>query len=182
MARLTKDQHALLTATVDRWLKKHYREPIDLPALAREVGITRFLLCRLYSERSGKTIRLKQREIRVNQAAKLLADGTRKIGDVAREVGYGSVSHFTKAFVDEKGMLPSAWRSRPRIVSFPDTSGSLPGPGLACAWASVGDAPPGLSRASGRWVAAWAASLPPGTGRRSVRSSGRLQYGNAFLD
>ncbi len=184
MPRLSEDQHAHLTATVERWLKKNFRQPIDLPAMAREVGITRFLLCRLYHERSGKTIRLKQREIRIHQAAKLLSDGTRKVGDVARAVGYGSVSHFTKAFVEEKGMLPSDWRNRPRVVPFPETSGSLPPPGLTFVRTDVGEVPPELSYASGRWVAAWAASPPP---RHAARRPGRAaqprwQEANAFLD
>src|SRR5690606_27746046 len=101
MPRLPEIQHARLTAIVDHWLTENYDRPIDLPALSREVGISRFLLCRLYRERTGKTIRLRQREIRVTRAAHLLSDGCRKIGDVARTVGYGGVSHFTQAFVAE---------------------------------------------------------------------------------
>ena len=181
MARLSKDQHVLLTATVDRWLKKNFRAPLDLPALAQEIGITRFLLCRLYHERTGKTLRLKQREIRIHHAAKLLSGGTRKIGEVARAVGYGSVSHFTKAFVEEKGMLPSEWRNRPRVVPFPETAGSLPAPGLTFVRTTVGEVPPELSTASGRWIAAWAATPAPRPAA-TRRGAKRWQGANAFAD
>jgi AraC-like DNA-binding protein len=183
MPRLSKDQHAHLVATVDRWLKKNYREPIDLPALAREIGITRFLLCRLYRERSGKTIRLKQREIRIHHAARLLSSGPRKISDVARAVGYGSMSHFTKAFLEEKGELPSVWRNRPRIVSLPVTAGNLPAPGLTFVRTTIGEVPPELSNASGRWQPAGTDSTPPRpAARRAKRAGRRWQEGNAFLD
>lgn len=183
MPRLSKDQHVVLAATVDRWLKKNYREPIDLPALAREIGITRFLLCRLYRERSGKTIRLKQREIRIHHAAKLLSDGTRKVSEVARAVGYGSLSHFTKAFLEEKGVLPSIWRSRPRIIPFPATSGMLPPPGLTFVRTTIGEVPPELSCGAGQWgPAGWHSAPPRPPARGSKRAGKRWQEGNAFLD
>ena len=183
MPRLSKDQHSLLTATVDRWLKKNYREPIDLPALAEEVGITRFLLCRLYRERSGKTIRLKQREIRINHAGKLLASGAWKASEVAHEVGYGSVSHFTKAFVEEKGVLPSTWKNRPRIIAMPETAGSLPPPGLTFVRATIGEVPPELSHGSGQWDPAAMNPAPPQPApRRSRRAGKRWQEWNAFAD
>ena len=182
MPRLSKDQHAHLTATVDRWLKKNYREPIDLAAVAREVGITRFLLCRLYTERAGKTIRLKQREIRIHHATKLLSSGTKKVGDVARTVGYGSVSHFTKAFLEETGELPSVWKSRPRIVSFPKTAGSLPEPGLTFVRETIGEVPPELSYGSGQLVPARVDPAPPSRAARGTKRGKRWQEGNAFLD
>jgi len=182
MPRLSKDQHALLTATVDRWLRKNYRQPIDLSALAQEIGITRFLLCRLYHERSGTTIRLKQREIRIHHAAKLLSSGTRKVSDVALAVGYGSSSHFTKAFLEEKGMLPSVWRSRPRIRPLPETAGNLPPPGLTFV-RTIGEVPPELSYVSGQWDPAWISSVPPRPAvGASKRAGGRWKEGNAFLD
>ncbi|WP_052573298.1 AraC family transcriptional regulator [Haloferula sp. BvORR071] len=182
MPRLSKDQHALLTATVDRWLKKNYGQPIDLPALALEIGITRFLLCRLYHERTGKTIRLRQREIRIQQAAKLLSGGKHKISEVAGEVGYGSLSHFTKAFLAEKGVLPSDWRSRPRIVKLPETAGNLPAPGLTFVTMTVGEVPAELSYGSGRWEPGWTNPDVPQGARGSRRFGGRWQPGNAFVD
>jgi AraC-like DNA-binding protein len=182
MPRLSKDQHALLTTTVDRWLRTNYRNPIDLSALAQEVGITRFLLCRLYHERSGKTIRLKQREIRINQAAKLLSSGVRKISDVARAVGYGSSSHFTKAFLEEKGALPSTWRSSPRIAPLPETAGNLPPPGLTFV-RTIGEVPPELSWVSGQWEPGEIDSAPWSHAPRSRGGAGgRWKPGNAFLD
>jgi len=156
MPRLSPDQHTKLVSDVDRWLKKNYREPINLPALAKEIGISRFLLCRLYSERTGKTIRLKHREVRINCAAKLLSRGTWKVSDVATAVGYGSTSHFTKAFLEETEVLPSVWRNRPQIIPLPDTAGNLPAPGLTFV-RIISELPPELSYASGQWNPGWQA-------------------------
>jgi len=181
MPRLSKDQHNHLTVTVDRWLKTNFRDSLDLQALAKEIGITRFLLCRLYRERSGKTIRLKQREIRVNHAAKLLSKGERKISDVAREVGYASLSHFTKAFQEEKGRLPSAWRSHPRIIAIPDTAGGLPAPGLTFV-REISEVPAELTGGSGQWEQGENDTAPPRSSGTSRRSRGRWKAGNAFVD
>lgn len=182
MPRLSTDQHARLTTVVDRWLKKNYRMPVDLQALAQEIGISRFLLCRLYHERSGKTIRLKQREVRIACAARLLSRETAKVSEVARSVGYSSTSHFTKAFLEETGILPSVWRSRPRVLSLPETAGNLPAPGLTFV-RLIGELPPEFSHASGHWDPAGNNLAEAGQGRRRPpRRAARGQEGSAFFD
>jgi len=98
-------------------------------------------------------------------------------------VGYGSVSHFTKAFVEEKGVLPSTWKNRPRIIAVPETAGSLPPPGLTFVRATIGEVPPELSHGSGRWDPA--GPPDPALPRRAARSpkrGKRWQEANAFLD
>jgi AraC-like DNA-binding protein len=93
------------------WLREHFREDLDLLAVARHVGCAPHYLSRLYKQHSGKTLSRKLREIRIDRAAALLRDGSCNVTEAALEVGYSSLSHFTKAFVAEKGVRPSDWRA-----------------------------------------------------------------------
>lgn len=93
------------------WLREHFRDDLDLHALARHVGCAPHYLSRLFKQHSGKTLSQKLREIRIDRAALLLRDGSCNVTEAAFEVGYNSLSHFTKAFVAEKGARPSDWRA-----------------------------------------------------------------------
>lgn len=93
------------------WLREHFREDLDLHAVARHVGCAPHYLSRLFKQHGGKTLSQKLREIRIDRAATLLRDGSCNVTEAAFEVGYNSLSHFTKAFVAEKGLRPSDWRA-----------------------------------------------------------------------
>lgn len=108
-AAVDETMQSRLDAAVS-WLREHHREELDLKVLARHVGCAPHYLSRLFSQHSGKTLRQKLREIRVNRAAELLRSGRCNVTEAALEVGYSSVSHFTKAFLAETGRLPSDWR------------------------------------------------------------------------
>lgn len=92
------------------WLRERFRDDLDLHALARHVGCAPHYLSRLFRQHSGKTLSQKLREIRIDRAATLLREGSCNVTEAAFEVGYNSLSHFTKAFVAEKGARPSEWR------------------------------------------------------------------------
>ncbi len=93
------------------WLRENFRDDLDLHTLARHVGCAPHYLSRLFRQHSGKTLSQKLREIRIDRAAALLRDGSCNVTEAAFEVGYNSLSHFTKAFVAEKGQRPSDWRA-----------------------------------------------------------------------
>ncbi|MCW1884357.1 AraC family transcriptional regulator [Luteolibacter flavescens] len=93
------------------WLRENFRDDLDLLAVAKHVGCAPHYLSRLFKQHSGKTLSQKLREIRIDRAATLLRDGSSNVTEAAFEVGYNSLSHFTKAFVAEKGVRPSDWRA-----------------------------------------------------------------------
>lgn len=50
------------------------------------------------------------RKIRLQQAAKLLKEGTLSVNEIAERTGFSSPSYFTKCFKKEFGMLPSEYK------------------------------------------------------------------------
>ncbi|MDF1738928.1 MAG: AraC family transcriptional regulator [Verrucomicrobiales bacterium] len=89
-------------------------ESLDLKAAARYVGCSPHYLSRTFSECEGYTILQYVRKARIEKAAELLSTGKYNVSEAAVEVGYQSLSHFSKAFQQEKGMLPSRYESNGR--------------------------------------------------------------------
>lgn len=92
------------------WLEENLDQVLDLKALAESVNCSSSYLSRLFSNHTGVTITKKLRELRIEKAADLLRDGDFNVTEAAMEVGYNSISHFTKAFQEVKGVKPSLFK------------------------------------------------------------------------
>ncbi|MGE9270574.1 MAG: helix-turn-helix transcriptional regulator [Verrucomicrobiales bacterium] len=93
-------------------LQARLQEPLNLPGLALDVGCAPHYLSRLVKQNTGKTLSLHLRAFRAERAAELLASGRYSVTEVSMEVGYSSLSHFSKAFGEEHGCTPSAFLKR----------------------------------------------------------------------
>jgi len=87
-------------------------QSLDLQKLARDVGCAPPYLSRLVKQETGKTLLLHLRALRIEKAAEMLSTNQLNVTEVALEVGYQSLSHFSKAFSLEKGMTPSRFLKR----------------------------------------------------------------------
>ena len=101
-------------AKTKSFILENLDESLDLKAAARYVGCSPHYLSRTFSESEGYTILQFVRKARIEKAADLLASGVYNVSEAAVEVGYQSLSHFSKAFQQEKGMLPSRYESEGR--------------------------------------------------------------------
>jgi len=101
------------TATRDRVAKTlsqlhdHLDEPLDLHALAELANVSPATLSRLVSLETGMTLSRHLRAMRIARATELIRDDGYNVTSAAVEVGYSSLSHFTKAFFEETGQKPS---------------------------------------------------------------------------
>ncbi len=93
-------------------LRERLDQPLDLAALAREVGIAPHYLSRRVSTDTGLTLQRHLRRLRIERACEALDSGRMNVTEVALEVGYQSLSHFAKAFREETGGPPGKWLSR----------------------------------------------------------------------
>lgn len=95
---------------VDRakvYLAEHLDQPLELAAVAKAAGSSPHYLSRQFSAETGLTLSRYLRALRVERASQLLASGSANVTEAATEVGYQSLSHFARAFQQEKGMTPS---------------------------------------------------------------------------
>jgi AraC-like DNA-binding protein len=90
-------------------IRSRLDQPLDLQALAREVGLAPHYLSRRVSMETGLTLQRHLRRMRIDRACEWLASGRRNVTETALEVGYQSLSHFAKAFREELGKSPQDW-------------------------------------------------------------------------
>ena len=87
-------------------LARDLTQPPTLEMLGREVGCSPFYLSRSFSREVGLTIPQYLRKLRMERAAELLRSGRYNVTEAATEVGYASLSHFSKAFCETIGCCP----------------------------------------------------------------------------
>jgi AraC-like DNA-binding protein len=80
--------------------------------LASEAGISRVHLHRKLKELTNQTTRDFIRNLRLKQAARLLAIGHDNISEISERVGFSNVSIFSRAFKETYGMSPKAYREQ----------------------------------------------------------------------
>jgi AraC-like DNA-binding protein len=97
-------------------LRSHLAEPPDIEALGAQVGCSSFYLSRIFSKEMGMTITQYLRQVRIEAAAELLLAGRHNVTEAAMEVGYSSLSHFSKAFCTTIGCCPALFPSATALV------------------------------------------------------------------
>ncbi len=95
-------------------LRECLDQPLDLTAIAKEVGVAPHHLSRRVSTETGSTLQRHLRRMRIERACEALDSGKMNVTEVALEVGYQSLSHFAKAFREETGTSPGKWLTRKR--------------------------------------------------------------------
>lgn len=90
-------------------LLSHLDQPLDLKTLAASLACNPHHLSRTFARIEGTPMSLWLRRERINRAAELIASGRCNVSEASLEVGYQSFSHFSRAFLQEKGVQPSKW-------------------------------------------------------------------------
>ena len=93
------------------WIDAHSHEPIVLDDAAAEAGLSPFHFLRLFSHVLGVTPHQYLVRSRLRHAARLLADDSRAVTDVAFDVGFGDLSNFVRTFHRAAGVSPRGFRN-----------------------------------------------------------------------
>ncbi len=91
-------------------LHTRLEEPLTLTLLAAELNMSPYHLQRIFKRVTGLSPARQLLMIRMDKARRLLAESDQEIGEVAREVGFRSSSHFSVTFKKEAGVSPQAYR------------------------------------------------------------------------
>lgn len=116
-----RDEQALsqLVGEVEMVMQRNLHRRLTRDDLGRAVSFSGVHLARLFRQATGTTLYRRLTELRMRQAKALLTSSTMSISQIAAETGFGSKSHFTKAFRAATGLAPSDYRER--------MDGSFPG-------------------------------------------------------
>lgn len=100
----------LLMKRVMKVVNENYTDPdFNVEALSKMVGVSRAQLHRRIKEITGITTSEFLRNIRMEQAARLLKEGKINVTQVAYSVGYNNQTHFSTVFKAHFGMSPTEY-------------------------------------------------------------------------
>lgn len=97
---------------IRRYLDEHYSEPITMTLLSNEFHISQSRLSHLFNEAFQTSPISYAIDKRMHQAQWELVSTQATIKEIAANVGYDNVYHFTKLFTERCGISPSAMREQ----------------------------------------------------------------------
>ena len=108
-SRVDAAMHALVEIVENR-----LSEPLAVPDLAEEAGLSQNYLAQAFRHRYGMTVPNFLLRRRIELACHLLARGRATVKQIAADVGLPDMQHFNKQFRRVVGVSPSAYRERER--------------------------------------------------------------------
>ena len=95
-----------LLATVTEIMRAHLENPLSLPEVATQAGVSQRRLERLFAQHLGTPPQRYYLELRLEHARQLLQHGELPIHEIALACGFGSASWFTRAYRQHFGHPP----------------------------------------------------------------------------
>jgi two-component system response regulator YesN len=93
-----------------KYIAEHYAQPIGLEAISLRAGFNPTYFSALFKKETGMNFIDYLIDVRIREAKRLLADPRKTIADVAQDVGYSDVKHFSRVFTRSTGIQPSKYR------------------------------------------------------------------------
>ncbi len=91
-------------------IDRHFAEPVDLDAMARAAGFSRYHFARGFREAFGETPGRYLSRRRVERAQDMLRHTDRSVTEICHLVGFTSLGSFSARFAELVGMPPSTYR------------------------------------------------------------------------
>lgn len=106
------------------YIAMHYAEELTVEDLARQTGVSRSYLFRVFKKHYGLSPQEYLLEVRLKTACRLLRETDSTIGMVAAFTGFQNSLYFSRIFKQRRGTTPSAYRQARRKLSGeqPETS------------------------------------------------------------
>jgi len=85
---------------------------LDLPLVARELSVSPKKLSRVLNKEAGMSFRQLLRNIRVEEAKRMLSSGDYSIKEVAAHIGFSDGHYFSRSFKEVTGQSATEFRSK----------------------------------------------------------------------
>lgn len=98
--------------SASKYIAYNYWAPIDVNAIAQNVGVSRSHLYRVFIKAMGVTPNEYLTRYRISQACELLREGKLSVGGVASSVGYSDPLYFSRVFRRVLGLSPREYAAK----------------------------------------------------------------------
>jgi AraC-like DNA-binding protein len=103
-------------ALVACYIRQNLAKPLTVGEIAAQAGMSTSSLSTMFKELTGMAPYRFVKEARLDRARSMLATKDAAVGDVARSVGYTSLSHFSNDFHRRFGLSPSSFAHAERLA------------------------------------------------------------------
>lgn len=115
-ALLVRTSHGSQIAQALDLLRRSFRQPMEVAALARAVGMSPSAFHKHFRSVTSTTPLQYQKDLRLTEARRLLLSGQHTVSTAAFEVGYESASQFSREYTRKFGAPPRLTRPTPGVA------------------------------------------------------------------
>lgn len=94
------------------YIKEHYADKLRLSDVADEIYVSQWHLSKLINKHTGSNFSEILNGIRIEKAKQLLKDPSLKIYDIAEQVGFSDLTHFSRVFKKIEGISANEYRNK----------------------------------------------------------------------
>lgn len=95
-----------------QYIKQHIDEAISLNQIATHIGVNESYLSRVFSSRTGNTIKNTINTIKMEKAKELLTNTNLKIYEIAMQLGLENTTYLSRLFHQYTGYTPMEYRNQ----------------------------------------------------------------------
>ncbi len=106
-----QNQEPALVARARRYIEQHKAEKIPLAAVAAAAGASVFHFCKVFHKSTGLKFTDYLARVRAEEARAQLLNPSRRISEIAYDVGFQSLTQFNRTFRRIYGQSPSEFRA-----------------------------------------------------------------------
>lgn len=106
--------HRDLTYQISHYVGEHFREPLTLGELAHQLGMNKYHLSHVFSEKMGQSFPAYLARIRLSCACSALSETDLSVTQIAEECGFESQRSFFRVFHQQMGSTPLQYRRESR--------------------------------------------------------------------
>ena len=110
-SELSGSANSFIVNNALEYIRAHYNEKIKLVDVADEIYVSQWHLSKLLNRHTGQNFSELLNGIRIEHAKELLLDPSLRISDVANEVGFVDLPHFSRVFKKIEGISANEYRN-----------------------------------------------------------------------
>jgi AraC-like DNA-binding protein len=92
------------------YILSHIGEGITTETLAKELGMNRTYLCKLFTEETGMTVHRYVTQVKMAEAKRLMEITHKSVAEISEYLGFSSQSYFQRVFKKQYGITPGKFR------------------------------------------------------------------------
>jgi YesN/AraC family two-component response regulator len=109
---LQNPANSFIVKNAMEYINEHYSEKLKLLDVAEQIYVSQWHLSKLLNKHTGKNFSEILNGIRIEKAKELLKNPSYRICDIAEEVGFTDLTHFSRVFKKTEGISANEYRNK----------------------------------------------------------------------